>query len=54
MQVCNLGPGKLVGALKSKIEEAILAGIIPNEHDSALQYLLSIKDAVIQEFQRAP
>jgi hypothetical protein len=54
MQVCNLGPGKLVGALKSKIEEAILAGTIPNEHDPALQYLLSIKDAVIQEFQRSP
>jgi putative nucleotidyltransferase with HDIG domain len=52
MQVCNLGPGKLVGALKSKIEEAILVGTIPNEHDSALQYLLSIKNAVIQEFQR--
>jgi putative nucleotidyltransferase with HDIG domain len=54
MQVCNLGPGKLVGALKSKIEEAILAGTIPNEHESALQYLLSIKEAVIQEFQRTP
>ena len=52
MQVCNLEPGKLVGELKSKIEEAILDGTIPNDHDSALQYLLSIKDAVIQEFQR--
>jgi putative nucleotidyltransferase with HDIG domain len=54
MRVCNLEPGKLVGVLKSKIEKAILDGIIPNEHDSALQYLLSVKDAVIREFQHTP
>ena len=52
MQICGLEPGKLVGVLKSKIEEAILDGIIANEHDAALEYLLSIKAAVIQEFQR--
>lgn len=52
MQVCDLEPGKLVGILKSKIEEAILAGTIPNEHDPALQYLLSIKDTVIQQFRQ--
>ncbi len=48
MQVCNLPAGKLVGVLKSKIEEAILDGRIPNEHDPALQYLLEIKDEVIK------
>jgi UTP:GlnB (protein PII) uridylyltransferase len=51
MQVCGLEPGKLVGVLKSKIEEAILDGVIPNDHDAALHHLLSIKDAVIREFQ---
>lgn len=48
MQVCNLPAGKLVGVLKSKIEEAILDGRIPNEHDPALQYLLEIKDEIIK------
>jgi len=49
MQACGLQPGPLVGILKKKIEEAILEGAIPNEHDAALQYLLSIKDQVLQE-----
>ncbi len=51
MTVCNLPAGKLVGVLKSKIEEAILEGIIPNEHDPALDYLLSIKDEVIRKYE---
>ncbi|MDE3056932.1 MAG: HD domain-containing protein [Bacteroidota bacterium] len=47
MQACGLQPGKLVGILKSRIEEAILDGTIPNEHDPALAFLLSIKDEII-------
>ncbi|MEW6061898.1 MAG: HD domain-containing protein [Bacteroidota bacterium] len=50
MRVCNLSPGKLVGILKSEIEEAILDGRIPNEHDPALAYLLSIKDEIIRKY----
>lgn len=49
MSVCGIPPGLLVGILKKKIEEAILDGQIPNEHDAALAYLLKIKDQVIQE-----
>jgi len=49
MRVCGLKPGPLVGRLKKKIEQAILDGRIPNEHDAALQYLLEIKDDVIKE-----
>ncbi len=51
MEICNLPPGKLVGVLKSKIEEAILDGRIPNEHDPALKYLLEIKDEVIENYK---
>lgn len=44
MQVCGLTEGPMVGILKDIITDAILEGVIPNEHDVALQYLLSIKD----------
>ncbi|RLG29691.1 tRNA nucleotidyltransferase [Methanosarcinales archaeon] len=49
MKVCGLQPGPLVGKLKKMIEEAILEGIIPNEHDAAFQYLLEIKNKVLAE-----
>lgn len=49
MKICGLEPGPMVGTLKKKIEEAILEGDIPNEHDAALQYLLRIKDSVMHE-----
>ncbi len=50
MTLCGLPAGKLVGVLKSRIEEAILEGRIPNEHEPALRYLLEIKDEVIREY----
>ena len=52
MRITGLPAGKLVGVLKSHIEEAILDGKIPNEHDPALAYLLEIKDAVIREYRK--
>lgn len=47
MTVCGLDPGRKVGELKHAIEEAVLDGRIPNEHDAALEYLLQIKDSII-------
>lgn len=49
MQVCAVEPGPIVGILKGMIEEAVLEGRIPNEHDAALEYLLQIKDRVLLE-----
>lgn len=40
MEKCNLKPCKAIGTIKSRIEEAILDGIIPNEYDDAKEYFL--------------
>lgn len=42
MQLFDLQPGGLIGELKAQIKDAILDGIIPNEHDAARAYLLTI------------
>lgn len=49
MAVCGINPGPKVGQLKKTIEEAILEGIIPNDHDAAYQYLLEIKDEILAQ-----
>ncbi len=43
MKIYRIKPGKLVGQIKSQIEEAILDGKIPNEYEAAKKYLLEIK-----------
>lgn len=48
MAVCGIEPGRNVGILKKAVEDAILDGRIPNEHDAALHYLLSVKHELIE------
>ena len=36
----SIFPGKRGGILKAAIKEAILDGIIPNEHDAAYKFML--------------
>lgn len=42
MELLHIEPCSLVGELKSKIKDAILDGTIPNDHDAAKAYLLSL------------
>ncbi|MBU0507408.1 CCA tRNA nucleotidyltransferase [bacterium] len=47
MAVCNIPPGPLVGRIKKALEEAILDGQVPNEHDAVLELLHEIKSQFI-------
>lgn len=47
MQTLGLQPGKKVGLIKKAIEEAILNGDIPNEHDAAFEYMMKNKDQIL-------
>ena len=40
MKVFNLQPCREIGSLKSSIKDAILDGVIPNEHDAAFEFML--------------
>jgi len=47
MKAFDLKPGPQVGKIKKAIEEAILNGDVPNDHDDAYQYMLEHKDELL-------
>lgn len=51
MDICSIPPSRLVGYIKTNIEEAILEGIIENDYDIAYQYFIQNKDNWISDFQ---
>ncbi len=48
IELCKVEPGPIVGALKERVEDAILDGIIPFEYEAAKEYLLKMRDEVIK------
>ncbi len=53
MEITGLGPSRAVGYLKWMIEEAILEGIIPNDHDVARSYLVQNLDLWLAQSESA-
>ena len=49
MQVCGIKPSKLVGDIKTAIEEAILDGKIGNNYEEAYAFFMQIKDEFLSK-----
>ena len=47
MRLFNLTPGPQVGKIKKFVEEAILNGQVPNEHDACLAFILEHKEELL-------
>lgn len=49
MSICGIKPSKLVGDIKTAIEDAILDGKIGNNYDEAYAYFMQIKDEYLNK-----
>jgi putative nucleotidyltransferase with HDIG domain len=50
MKAFELQPGPTVGVLKQAMTDAILDGIIPNDHDAALSYLKGNYESILKTY----
>ena len=48
MKTFSLKQRKYIGKIKQNIEDAILDGEIPNTYDAAFEYMMQIKDKIIE------
>jgi hypothetical protein len=46
MELFQIGPCAEIGTLKTRIKDAILEGVIPNEYDAAYSYLMEIANEI--------
>lgn len=46
MRLFNLKPCREIGVLKTSLKDAILDGIVPNEHDAALKHILKKAESI--------
>lgn len=53
METLHLAPGPLVGKIKTAITDAVLDGIIPNDHGACYEYMMKIKDKFLPQNQPA-
>jgi len=51
MTACGLKPGPTVGKIKKALEEAILDGKVPNDHDAVAEYFNKIKGDYLAQLQ---
>jgi len=51
MAIFKLKPGPLIGVIKKYMEEAILTGLVENDHDAALAYLHSAKEELLSKIE---
>jgi len=49
MELFRLEPGKKVGVLKKAVETAVLDGVIPNDHDAAVEFLKGRYEKILRE-----